>query len=52
MLERIETSDESNYTGFHRHHFHKILWFTDVGNEEIHSIDFENYPISPIRSTY
>ncbi|MFT2009786.1 helix-turn-helix domain-containing protein [Pontibacter sp. 13R65] len=46
ILEKIETSDESNYTGYHRHHFYEILWFTAVGKEEKHSIDFEDYAIS------
>lgn len=47
LLEKIEESDESNYTGYHRHHFYEILWFTDISLEEKHSIDFDDYTISP-----
>ncbi len=47
ILEKIEGADESNFTGYHRHHFYEILWFTDTGSGETHSIDFEDYTISP-----
>ncbi len=47
ILERIEEAEESNFTGYHRHHFYEVLWFTDSGSEEKHSIDFEEYAISP-----
>lgn len=47
ILERIEASDESNFKGYHRYHFYEILWFKGIGSEEKHSIDYEDYVISP-----
>ena len=45
LLTRIETANPSSFEGLHRHHFYEILWFTDVEENAIHSIDFENYSI-------
>jgi AraC family transcriptional activator of pobA len=45
LLEKIEESDKSNFEGFHRHHFYEILWFTEVGDNEKHSIDFKEHTI-------
>lgn len=45
LLERIEKTDVGSFKDFHRHNFYEILWFTDMEENDWHSIDFERYTI-------
>lgn len=39
-IRKIEESISLNFNGTHRHNFYELLYFTYVGNESTHSIDF------------
>ncbi|QRR04140.1 helix-turn-helix domain-containing protein [Dyadobacter sandarakinus] len=42
----IEDADGYFFKGLHRHDFYELLWFTDVGPGQLHSIDFRDHPIA------
>jgi AraC family transcriptional activator of pobA len=43
----IEDADEYFFDGMHRHDFYELLWFTDIGPEQAHYIDFNKCTIDP-----
>lgn len=47
VAEPIENCDNLNFRGSHRHNFYELLFFTETGAGESHSIDFVDYPLQP-----
>lgn len=46
IVKRIEEGRERNFDGPHRHAFYEVLFFTEVPDGGMHSIDFEESPVS------
>jgi transcriptional regulator, AraC family len=45
IVKRIEDCHEFNFDGMHRHAFYELLLFTEVPEDALHSIDFEENPV-------
>lgn len=46
FIERMELCDDMTFEGIHRHDFYEILCFTEVAEDDMHSIDFVDYTLS------
>ncbi len=45
-IEKMEQCDTLKFEGLHRHNFYEILFFTEISENDTHSIDFVEYPLS------
>ena len=43
---KLQDAKDRVFNNFRHYNMHQIIWFTDVGNDNMYSLDFEEYKIS------
>lgn len=43
---KIKNSENAAFDNYERYNFHQIIWFTHVGDNNVYSLDFQEYKIS------
>lgn len=43
---KLQDAEDTVFNNYQRYNFHQVIWFTKVGNNNIYSLDFEEYKIA------
>lgn len=43
---KLQDAEDMVFNNYQRYNFHQVIWFTEVGNNNIYSLDFEEYKIA------
>lgn len=43
---KLQDAEDMVFNNYQRYNFHQVIWFTKVGNNNIYSLDFEEYKIA------